>query len=62
MRALVKRGLVEAGGLEKRRGRLRAILRPTEEARQIMGKPSGAASPLYVTDEEDLKLLEALEV
>jgi hypothetical protein len=62
IRALVKRGLVTVGGKEKRRGRLRATLVPTDEARQIMGKPVAAVSSGYVTDEDDLKLLEALEV
>ncbi|TSP13943.1 hypothetical protein [Cupriavidus campinensis] len=61
IRALVKRGLVTVGAKEKRRGRLRATLIPTDEARQIMGAPAAGASATYVMDEEALKILEALE-
>jgi len=52
IRALVNHGLIEKGAQEKRRGRLRAIIRITPKGASMMGGP-GKSEPSFVASVEE---------
>jgi DNA-binding MarR family transcriptional regulator len=45
IRALIKRGLIFKAGMEKRRGRQRVLLSPTEQAKALL---AGGSSPAFI--------------
>lgn len=61
IRALVNHGLIEKGAQEKRRGRLRAIIRITPKGASMMGGPSKSEPSFVASVEEDETFQELTE-
>lgn len=59
IRALIKHGLIEKKGTEKRRERKRVLIAPTESGKQIMGLRPKSSS--VVVDEDTDELLRESE-
>ena len=60
IRALIAHGLIEKGTTEKRRGRMRAIIKITPAGAAMMGE-STSSGPSFVTSVEEDETFEELE-